>query len=83
MSVIKNQELYKKAVQEAANQHLTLDEWIESAVERQLAQVEKMRAFVAEKSKGANKAKALSSLRKFAMAGEGDPVEGDEMPRLN
>lgn len=79
MSVIKNQELYKKAMQEAANQHLTLDEWIESAVERQLAQVEKMRAFVAEKSKGASKEKALSSLRKFKLAGQGEPVEGDEL----
>lgn len=70
----------KKAASEAERLGCTVDEYMERAIERQIRQSQSLRGFVAEKSKGASKKKALESLRFIAHAVNLPPVQGDEMP---
>lgn len=65
-------ELYSRAEQLAAESDMTTEEFIVSCVVGELNALERLNNVSTEK--------ALSSLRKFAKAGEGDPIEGDELP---
>lgn len=50
-----------------------------NAIERQVTQTATLRSFIAEKSKGASKAKALAALRKIGQVMDYPPIEGDEL----
>ncbi len=71
--------LYRKACKEAQKQNCTIEEWLSLAIERQVTQTQNLRSFVAEKSKGASKEKALAALKKIGKVMDYPPVEGDEL----
>lgn len=73
-------DLYQQACKEAALQNCTVQEWMASAIARQLQQTDNLRDFIAEQSKGASRRKAIAGLDAISKAVNLPPVPGDEMP---